>query len=180
VKGRALLHVCCGPCAIEPVSALSGRWDLTAYYYNPNIHPLREYARRMATAKTFLQSEGVRFLSAPYDPDQYSNAIGEDTARPGRCARCYSLRLSAAACAAQELGVEAFTTTLLVSPYQDREQILEAGREASGRAGVEFLEEDFRPGYRAARQTARERGMYRQKYCGCRYSEEEAPSSTST
>lgn len=171
---RLLLHTCCGPCSIYPIERLSTAYEVAGYYYNPNIHPEEEYARRLSTAKQYASGLGIRFITGPYDPEQYFRAVAVDEAKPNRCAHCYSLRLSAAASAAQELQFDAFTSTLLVSPYQDRERILEAGREAAGVAGVDFVEEDFRDGYRAVQVRSRELGMYRQKYCGCRFSETEA------
>ncbi|RJQ56165.1 MAG: hypothetical protein C4521_00855 [Actinobacteria bacterium] len=169
-----LLHVCCGPCAIHPVSVLGARSLVAAYYYNPNIHPAEEYARRLSTAKQYFEQIGLRFVSGPYIPEQYFSAIGSDVTKPARCEHCYELRLSATAAAAAELGFGSFATTLLVSPYQDREAILAAGRRAAQTNHVDFIEQDFTSGYRAAQQESRERGMYRQKYCGCSYSKDEA------
>ncbi len=171
---RLLLHVCCGPCSIEPVEDLGKDYELGTYYYNPNIHPQDEYARRLATAKGYLQSLGLRFVSAPYVPLQYSNALGTLEKKPERCLRCYSLRLTATAAVAAELDFPNFTTTLFVSPYQDREAILRAGHEAAELAGVRFIEKDWRDRFRHGQQRARELGMYRQKYCGCSYSLAEA------
>lgn len=173
-KPRLLMHVCCGPCAIHPFKVMSEKHEIAAYYYNPNIHPETEYARRLSTAKSFCEEQGARFISGPHDPEQYFHAIGSSRVKPARCGHCYSLRLSAVASAAAELGYDAFTTTLLVSPHQDREAILAAGQTAENRSGARFLAEDFRDGFRDAQRISRDLGMYRQEYCGCRYSEAEA------
>ena len=90
-----------------------------------------------------------------------------------RCATCYSLRLFASAAFAKENGFDSFTTSLLISPYQNFEQILQTGRLAGDQYGVRFLERDFRPLFREGQQRAREKGFYMQKYCGCIFSEEE-------
>lgn len=171
---RLLVHVCCGPCAIHPLQELGARYNTAAYFYNPNVHPADEYARRLSTAKRYCETQRIRFLTGPYDTVHYFHAIGDETDKPGRCTHCYGLRLSAAAATAHELSFEAFTTTLLVSPYQDRDAILTAGREAAGLSGVTFVEEDFRIGYRAGQRQAHALGMYCQRYCGCRFSAHEA------
>lgn len=173
-KKSLLLHVCCGPCAIHPIETMSDRYDVAAIFYNPNIHPDDEYARRLSSAKSLCESEEVRFLTGPYEPEQYFHAIGDDESKPARCAHCYELRLSATAAAATELEFDAFTTTLLVSPHQDRQAILAAGEAAEQTSDATFLGEDFRDGFREAQRISRDRGMYRQDYCGCRFSKTEA------
>lgn len=173
-EARLLLHVCCGPCAIHPVKVLSLTYGSAAYFYNPNVQPADEYARRLSAAKQYCESAGLRFVCGPYTPEEYSSAIAADKRKPRRCEHCYALRLNAAAKAAGKLGFDSFTTTLLASPYQDRDAILAAGVAAAQAAGVEFVREDFRDGYRDAQRESRELNMYRQKYCGCPCSKQEA------
>jgi predicted adenine nucleotide alpha hydrolase (AANH) superfamily ATPase len=168
---KTLLHVCCGPCAEWPITAL--REGLVGFFYNPNIHPAEEHARRLENAERFAALRGlplevdVSYDEAPFRARMEDPCVhGDGTASP-RCRMCYALRLDAAARKAVEQGADSFTTSLLVSPYQDREALLEIGREAGSRHGVTFLEEDFRGGYRDGQRMAREDGLYRQKYCGC-------------
>ncbi len=172
-RNRLLLHACCGPCTIHPLEKMCADYNVSIYYYNPNIHPEAEYVRRLSAARQYCLEKGVRFVVGPYIVEQYFRAVAQDEAKPNRCAHCYSLRLSATASAAQELGFDAFTSTLLVSPYQDRDLVLAAGERAAEKCGAPFLGEDFRDGYRDAMQASRDLTMYRQKYCGCRYSEAE-------
>jgi epoxyqueuosine reductase len=176
---KTLLHVCCGPCTEYPLTVLEDRGldlgarELVGYFYNPNIHPASEHARRLENA---VRLAGLRGLSLETDP-AYDEAPfrarmddpcvhGDGTASP-RCRMCYALRMEATARRAEEMGASSFTTTLLVSPYQDRLAIVETGREAGARHGVTFLVEDFRCGYREGQRMAREDGLYRQRYCGC-------------
>jgi predicted adenine nucleotide alpha hydrolase (AANH) superfamily ATPase len=147
--------------------------DLTGYFFNPNIHPPEEHARRLENAARLAALRGLPFEADPaYDEAPFRARMddpcvhGDGTASP-RCRACYALRMEAAAAQAARIGAEAFTTTLLVSPYQDREALREIGREAGRRHGVRFLEEDFRDGYREGQRMARADGLYRQRYCGC-------------
>jgi predicted adenine nucleotide alpha hydrolase (AANH) superfamily ATPase len=176
---KTLLHVCCGPCAEWPVTVLREGRDgfqgdgLVGYFFNPNIHPADEHSRRLENA---VHLAGVRGLPLEVDPFFDESPFrarmedpcvhGDGTASP-RCRMCYALRMEATALKAVEIGADAFTTSLLVSPYQDHEAIIEIGREAGRRHGVLFLEADFRDGYREGQRMAREDGLYRQKYCGC-------------
>jgi epoxyqueuosine reductase len=176
---KTLLHVCCGPCAEWPLHVLAEQGtdlaagDVTGYFYNPNIHPREEHARRLENAARVASLRGVPFESDPaYDEAPFRERMddppvhGDGTASP-RCRQCYAMRLEAAARHAAEIGAEAFTTTLLVSPYQDHAALVEIGRAAGERHGVRFLAEDFRDGYREGQRMAREDGLYRQRYCGC-------------
>jgi len=176
---KTLLHICCGPCAEYPLSVLERRGldlsakELIGFFYNPNIHPAEEHARRLVNAARLAELHGLSFESdaacdeAPFRARPDDPCVhGDGTASP-RCRMCYALRLDAAAKKAAESGADSFTTTLLVSPYQDRLALCEIGREAGARHGVRFLEENFRCGYREGQRMAREDGLYRQRYCGC-------------
>ncbi len=170
---RVLLHACCGPCLIYPADSLRRQGlDLTVLYYNPNIHPLAEYEKRRANLLEYCQKVGLTVASGDYNVDDYFSAVVSPEA--DRCHLCYQLRLGETARQAAAGGFDAFSTTLLVSPYQKHDELRQAGEAAASAAGVAFLYEDWRAGYRAGQARARELGMYRQKYCGCVYSKEES------
>ncbi len=162
------LHVCCGPCAEWPVRVLQEEgYNLTAFYYNPNIHPLYEHDRRRENARKLMEFRNVPFLQDDtYMEDEWrAHAwIGKYSSH---CEMCYDVRMRKTAEEAARRGFPAFSTTLLVSPYQDHEGILSAAKKAAAEFGVEFFYRDFRPGYREGQNMAREDGLYRQKYCGC-------------
>ena len=163
-----LLHVCCGPCAEWPVRVLQEEgYNLTAFFYNPNIHPLFEHDRRRDNARLLMELRNVTFLEDDtYMEDQWRGEAWTEK-YPSRCAMCYDIRMRKTAEEAARLGMHAFSTTLLVSPYQDHEAIFTAATRAAAEYGVDFFYRDFRPGYREGQNMAREDGLYRQKYCGC-------------
>ena len=170
-----LLHVCCGPCAQWPVkSLLEEGFTLTAFFSNPNIHPMFEQKRRRDNAALLFSRHGIPFLEdGSYMEDEWLAKKWEDR-YSSRCEMCYDIRMNNTAQEAKRLGFTAFSTTLLVSPYQNHESIIAAAQKAAASAGVEFVYRDFRPGFREGQAMAKEDGMYRQKYCGCIYSLEES------
>ena len=171
---KILLHTCCAPCLIYPVKRLQDEgFKVKAFYYNPNIHPFSEYNRRKEALETLSKELQVEIESPEYRPSEFFQAINTKEARPERCVICWSLRLGKTAKQAKEQGFDAFTSTLLVSPYQDQEMLKVLGDQAASEAGVRFYYEDFRPGFRKAKDQAKVKGIYMQKYCGCIYSEME-------
>jgi hypothetical protein len=171
-----MLHACCGPCLLEPFDALvAAGHEVRVAYANPNIQPREEYERRRDTLLAYAAGAGIAVDELPYDVEAWQRAVAGLEASPGeRCRACFRVRLGAAARHAAEAGYEAVATTLTVSPYQDPEAIREAGEQVCAEAGVAFLVTDFRDRYPEATRRSRELGMYRQNYCGCRYSDEEA------
>ena len=173
---RLLLHACCGPCLIEPLEQFSATVDkLAIVYSNSNIHPAEEYERRKETLYTYAKSVGATVVELDYDPAAWLDAVGP-LAHEGaeRCRACYRLRLGEAATYAADNGYDALATTLTISPYQDPDAIREEGQAAALRAGIEWVDRDFRDSYGEATRRSRELGMYRQNYCGCMLSEAEA------
>lgn len=170
-----LLHACCGPCAEWPLNVLTAEGlDLTVLFYNPNIHPKFEWERRRSNLDLLTQKKGIELIvDNEYDEDLWTNSIWKDTYE-SRCHMCYDIRMKKVAGIAKARGFSAFTTTLLVSIYQQHELIVEAARRASAEVGIPFLYRDFRDGFRKGQQMAREDGLYRQKYCGCILSLEES------
>ena len=172
---KILLHICCAPCAIHPFRELikSGENEVTGFFYNPNIHPASEEEKRRQALTDYAKKENFEVIFGKYDVREFFKRIGAEQEAPSRCKICWRMRIEKAAEIAKTERFDAFTTTLLVSPYQDRESITEIGAECGRSFGVQFLAADFRDGFRSAQEKAREHGIYRQKYCGCVFSEKE-------
>ena len=165
-----LLHTCCAPCLIYPLELLRLEgFEVTGFFYNPNIHPLLEYNERKK-ALTIL-NPGIKLIYPEYLPEEFFRAVNLNEVTPARCAICWRQRLAKTAAIASEKGFKYFSTTLLVSPYQDHELLKKIGNDIAKEVGVEFYYSDFRPGFRKARDEARAKGIYMQKYCGCIYSD---------
>lgn len=172
---KVLLHICCAPCAITPFGELTKEngHPPTGFFYNPNIHPYSEMEKRRLAIVNYAAKEGFEVIYGDYDIENFFRDIALNMKAPSRCHLCWRMRLRKTASVAKEKGYDAFTTTLLVSPYQDRQTITRIGAELGEEFGVKFIEHDWRGGFIAAQQLARERDMYRQKYCGCVFSEKE-------
>lgn len=158
--------MCCGPCAMFPIrELLEGGGDVTLFFYNPNIHPLVEWERRFDNAKRVAEHYRLPLIvdnrSHSYEWRAREND-GDD-----RCHFCYETRLARVVREAAANGFDAVSSTLLVSPYQKREIILEVGAKLSTEAGISFIPYDWRDGFREGQAMARAIGLYRQKYCGC-------------
>jgi hypothetical protein len=179
---KLLLHCCCAPCSISCVNTLRAQGiEPFLFWYNPNIHPYSEYkSRRDALgefASEFADNEKLKLTVI----DEYGLRSFLDEVYPSiekqtkleRCQKCYKIRLEKTASFAAQEGFSAFTTTLLISPYQDHEAIKRIGEELAAKYGIEFLYKNFRPLFNEGQSAARARGIYMQKYCGCIFSEEE-------
>ena len=171
---RILLHQCCGPCSVFPVKELkNGGHDITAYFFNPNIHPLTELFARFEQAVLFNRAEKLKMIM----DDTYGLIDFARTAafhENSRCLPCYSVRVDRAAELAAKNGFDCFSTTLLYSRYQKHELIIEACEAAAEKHGIKFHYEDWRCGWQYGIDESKRLEMYRQKYCGCIYSEQEA------
>lgn len=169
-----LLHCCCGPCAEYPILNLAERGFMPhLYFYNPNIHPQAEWQRRFDSMKKLADMRELPFYySKAYMQKEWMKYRGKPSKL--RCAFCYINRLDEAAQKARSLKLASFTTSLLVSPYQNREMILKMGRKAAAKWGVSFREDDYRPGFRLGQNMAIADNLYRQKFCGCVFSLEES------
>lgn len=169
---RLLLHTCCAPCLIYPLERLTEEgFEVAGFYYNPNIHPFAEYKNRMQAIEDLRKSVACEVIYPEYDPAEFFRAVNLKEADTVRCAICWSLRLKETARKSKELGYSHFSTTLLVSPYQDQELLKKIGNGIAQETGINFYYEDFRPGFRKAHDEAKSKGIYCQKYCGCIYSE---------
>ncbi len=170
---KVLMHTCCAPCSVACIHMLREEGiEPVSLWYNPNIHPVTEYRARRDTLKEYAASIGMELiLHEEYGLRRFIEGVYPDFDH--RCGFCYRIRLEEAVRTAKELGFQAFTTTLLVSPYQNHELIVETANHLAEENGIVFLYRDFRPRFREGQQEARELGMYMQKYCGCVFSEEE-------
>ena len=170
---KTLLHICCAPCANQCIDVLrTDGFDVTGFWYNPNIHPFTEYRSRRNCLREYAAAVDLPLIERnDYGLRPFVRAVAEDIS--GRCIKCYEMRLFAAAAQAKEGGFDSFTSSLFISPYQQHELMREVAERAAAEYGVQFLYRDFRPYFRAGQERARELGMYIQKYCGCVFSEEE-------
>lgn len=174
---KLLLHTCCGPCFFGVWEDLKNQnFEVTNFFYNPNIYPDVEYQKRFENFKKAITGKTNSFIQEIYVPQEYKKAILGFKEKPGRCLRCYFLRLSKTAEVAKQNNFDFFSTTLLVSPYQNREAIIRIGQNLSRKLKIGFLDFDWRTFFRTGQKLAKEKNLYRQKYCGCYYSLEEARS----
>ncbi|MHB8129788.1 MAG: epoxyqueuosine reductase QueH [Mobilitalea sp.] len=181
-KPKLLIHSCCAPCSSYVLEYMSIYFEITIYYYNPNIYPETEYIRRVEEQQNLiktmpLQSE-VHFIQGDYRPaDYYQQIKGLETEVEGgkRCFACYELRLEEAAKYAKVGGLDYFTTTLSISPHKNAEKLNEIGEKIAGEYGVSYLPSDFKKknGYKRSIELSKEYNLYRQDYCGCVYSMQE-------
>ncbi|MBR6573008.1 MAG: epoxyqueuosine reductase QueH [Clostridia bacterium] len=174
-----LLHVCCAPCSSYVIEYLSKFFNITIYYYNPNISPIQEYNFRLLELSRLLQemkeAENIDILPCEYEPETfYEIAKGLEKEKEGgeRCFKCYRLRLEKTVQAAKEKGFDYFTTTLSISPYKNAEKLNEIGKDLSEKYNVPYLFSDFKKknGYKRSIELSKEYDLYRQDYCGCIYS----------
>lgn len=176
---RLFLHSCCAPCSSYVLEYLSDYFEITVFYYNPNICPEEEYEKRVAEQKHLIQELTVRhpihLVVGNYEPERfYALSKGLETVPEGgeRCFRCYRLRLEETARMAEEGGYDYFATTLTISPLKNAQKLNEIGEELSGIYKVEHLPSDFKKknGYKRSVELSAEYGLYRQNYCGCVFS----------
>jgi len=169
---KLLLHICCAPCVIYPFRRLKEKgYEVAGLFYNPNIHPFAEYKNRRLALESYAKDNSIEVFYPEYMPQDFFRAVNLKESTPLRCEHCWGLRLQETARCAKQNGFNAFSTTLLVSPYQGQDALKRLGLQAARQAGVDFYYEDFRPGFRQAHDQARAQGIYCQKYCGCLYSE---------
>ncbi len=170
---KILLHICCAPCTIYPLQVLRDfAHEVHGFFFNPNIHPYLEYCRRRDTVQTFAEEENLPVIwKDNYEMEDFLRNVAF---REGdRCRFCYHQRLSYAAHIAKKGRYDGFTSTLLYSRYQNHALIRSIGESVAKEKGVSFLYHDFREGWESGIRLSKARGMYRQQYCGCIYSEKE-------
>ncbi|MCL2244504.1 MAG: epoxyqueuosine reductase QueH [Treponema sp.] len=170
---KLLLHCCCAPCSLSCVNSLREKgMEPELYWYNPNIHPYTEYKARRDCLALFAANENLKLEMS----DEYALRLFLNLVLPAgekRCEKCYTLRLEKTAFLAAQKGFQVFSTSLLISPYQDHDAIKRIGEQAAAKHDLEFYYSDFRHLFREGQSVSRARGLYMQKYCGCIFSEEE-------
>jgi len=177
---KMLLHTCCAPCSTTTIERLATEYDVTVLYYNPNIYPEEEYLKRKSEQIRYIgilnsRGQNIKMLDCDYDQKVFFDAVsGLENEKEGgkRCAVCFALRLDYVAKKAKELGFDMFATSLTVSPHKNAELINQIGNDISKKYGVEYLESNFKKqdGYKRSIELSKENNLYRQNYCGCKYS----------
>lgn len=176
-RPRLALHSCCGPCSSYVIEYLSEFFDITVFFYNPNVHPEPEYLHRLQEQKRLCDILKVPCVDCDYNPDSFFEFVrGLEKEREGgaRCEKCFRLRLEYTAKKAKAEGFDLFATTLTVSPHKNAQLINEIGYEIASKAGIDWLPSDFkkRSGYLRSIRLSEQYELYRQNYCGCIYSKE--------
>lgn len=182
IKGTTptlLLHSCCAPCSSYVLEYLSNYFKITIYYYNPNISPIKEFNKRVEEQKRLINElpvkNQIKFIEGIYDNELYEEIIkGLENEKEGgsRCHLCYRMRLEKTAKLAKEKGFDYFTTTLSISPYKNSKVLNEIGEELGKEYEINYLYADFKKkdGYKKSIELSKKYNLYRQDYCGCKYS----------
>lgn len=174
-----LLHACCAPCSSYVLEYLTEFFDITLFYFNPNIYPEEEYKKRVKEVERLIKEmplkSSVKLLEGRYEPEEFfeiAKGLEELPEGEERCFRCYRQRLSETAEIAVEKGFDYFGTTLSISPHKNAEKLNLIGEELGERYGVRYLYGDFkkRNGYKRSIELSGIYGLYRQNYCGCVFS----------
>jgi predicted adenine nucleotide alpha hydrolase (AANH) superfamily ATPase len=178
-KPTLLLHSCCAPCSSACIEQLKDFFDITVYYFNPNIDTSSEYQVRSNEQVKFCQNFGIKTIVVPYCSDDFYSAVtGFENEREGgkRCEICYRIRLIKTALYAKDNGFEYFATTLTVSPLKNAQLLNQLGLTIASEYGVKYLPSDFKKnnGYLRSITLSKEYGLYRQNYCGCKFSKTRA------
>lgn len=177
IKPTLLLHACCAPCSSYCIEYLNEHFEITLFFYNPNIHPADEYDHRVSELRRLVSEMGLSIpvLETENDTESfYALAKGREKVREGgaRCFDCYRLRLEKTAALAKEKGFDYFTTTLSISPLKNAGKLREIGLELAQKYAVKNLPSDFKKkeGYKRSIELSKKYNLYRQDYCGCEYS----------
>lgn len=178
-----LLHACCAPCSSACLEYLNGNFDITVFYYNPNISPKEEFEKRLSEEKRLISemplSKEIGVIEGEYNYDDFSETVkGLESVPEGgeRCFKCYRIRLEKTAALAKEKGFDYFCTTLSISPLKNSQKINEIGEAVAEKYGIKWLPSDFKKkeGYKRSIELSKQYGLYRQNFCGCVFSKKEA------
>ena len=174
---KILIHTCCSPCACHPIQELMKEgYQVTLFYYNPNIHPKDEYLARLNELKKYLgKLKGVEIIEGEYEDKKWfelTRGLEHEPEKGKRCDVCYEMRLRKTAELAKEKGFDCFASTLLISPHKKADKINQLGNELSDELGIKFFNKDWKKmdGFKRACEISKKENFYRQDYCGCVYS----------
>lgn len=177
IRPRLLLHSCCAPCSSYVLEYLTKYFDITVFFYNPNISPEQEYQHRVNEIKRLIKEmcPYVEFIEGKYEPERFyemSKGLENEPERGARCLKCYRMRIEESAIAAKNGGFDYFTTTLSISPQKDAAALNAIGKAVSDIYGVDYLYSDFKKknGYKRSIELSAKYSLYRQNFCGCIYS----------
>ena len=182
-KPSLMLHSCCAPCSSYVLDYLSKYFDITVFYFNPNLSPESEYIKRVNEVKRLIEEmpecEDVKFLEGRYNPNEfYDCAKGLEDAPEGgeRCLKCFRLRFKETANAAAKAGSEYVCTTLTISPLKNADNLNKIGKEECEKLGLKWLPSDFKKknGYKRSIELSNEYDLFRQNYCGCVFSKRDS------
>ncbi len=175
-NSKILLHACCGICSAYPVSFLKDAgYEVVVYFYNPNIYPDVEYQKRLEAEKILCENSGVELLVEEYNQEEFFDYVKGFETEPEkglRCDKCFELRLMKTANKAKELGIDNFTTSIVISPHKNFQKLSKIGEEIASKTGLNFLAIDFKKkdGFLKTNKIANSLSLYRQNYCGCKFS----------
>ncbi len=174
-KPKMLVHICCAPDALYVVDMLQKDYEVSGFFYNPNIHPRKEYDQRLAETRKVADLLGFEIIEGPYDDERWHaiTAKFKDEPEKGRrCDVCYALRLAKTAKKASEMGFAVFATVMSLSPWKKADVMNRAGIMFGKRFGIDFLEANFKKknGFKKSVELSKQHDLYRQDYCGCLYS----------
>lgn len=180
MKEKLLLHTCCAPCSIYIINQLLDKFDLTVYFFNPNIFPEEEYLQRLSEIKKFCQSRGIEYIEENYTPQDWLSFIKgyeQEPEKGFRCELCFNFRLGKTAEYAKAKDFDWFCTTLTMGRQKNSLQVLDAGRKAESKFLIKFYDRDFKKNFGAqvSDWLAKQLGLYRQDYCGCVFSRRTEP-----
>lgn len=173
---KILLHACCAICSAHPINELKNSgYEVVVYFYNPNIFPAEEYQKRLEAERTLCRHFGVELIEEEYRPEEFFEYVrGFETCpeKGARCNLCFRLRLEKSAQKARALGIDTFTTSIVISPHKNFATLTKIGEEIAQAADLNYLAIDFKKkdGFLKTNRISRELGLYRQNYCGCRFS----------
>lgn len=177
---KILLHTCCAPCSTTVIERLADEYDITIVYYNPNIYPQEEYIKRKNEQIRYIQilnsnGKDIKYIDCDYNQQSFFDAVVglEDQPEGGqRCSVCFALRLDFVAKMAKENGFDIFATSLTVSPHKNAQVINQIGQSLANKYEIEYLTSDFKKkdGYKRSIILSKENNIYRQNYCGCKFS----------
>ena len=174
-KNKIVLHACCAICSGYPISYLKDLgYEVVVYFYNPNIYPQEEYQRRLEAERTLCKYFDVVLVEGEYEPNEYYDYVKGLESEPekgSRCDKCFELRLYKTADFAKSIGVEEFTTSIVISPHKNFEKLSKIGEKISNESGINYLSIDFKKkdGFLKTNKISKELGLYRQNYCGCKF-----------